>query len=105
MRLGPRPAPFAISGIDTGDHRRIFAAPWSIVAGIGPNLARLRPPAPGIQHRRRGLVGEQPFGSSQSLEDMITQGAQIPGCPPNPVGQGGPVKLDTLAGIDPGLAV
>jgi hypothetical protein len=34
MSLGP--LALAIGGIDVGDHRRIIAAPWAIVAGIGP---------------------------------------------------------------------
>lgn len=36
---------------------------------------------------------------------MIAQGAQIPGCPANPVGQCGTIKLDALAGVDLGLPV
>lgn len=34
MGLGPFGLP--VGGIDIGDHRRIDAAPWPIVAGIGP---------------------------------------------------------------------
>jgi len=103
--MGLGPLALAVSGIDIGHHRRIFAAPWSIVAGIGPELAGLGPTAPGIEHRRRRLVGEQPLGSSQSLQDVISQGAQIPGCLANPVGQGRAIELDVLAGVDLGLAV
>ena len=50
-------------------------------------------------HRRRCLVGEQPLRSSQSLVNVIAQGTQIPGCPTNPVRQGGSVELDALPGI------
>ena len=57
VRLGP--LALAIGGVDIGDHRRIIAAPWSIVARIGPDLAGLGPAAPRIEHRRRGLIGEQ----------------------------------------------
>ena len=51
------PLALAIGGIDIGNHRRIIAAIWSIITGIGPQLPRLGPPAPRIQHRRRCLVG------------------------------------------------
>lgn len=91
---------FAIGSVDIGHQRRITAAPWPVVAGIGPDLAGLRSLAPWVEHRRRGLVGEQSLGSSQSLEDVIAQGAKIPCCPADPIGKGGSVKLDALTGID-----
>jgi hypothetical protein len=103
MHLGPRG--LAIGGIDIGDHRRITATPWPIIAGIGPDLAGLRSLAPGIEHGSGGLVGKQPLGSSQSLEDVVAQGAQIPRCASDPVCKGGAVKLDVLPGIDLGLPV
>ncbi len=36
---------------------------------------------------------------------MVAQGAQIPGCPADPVGKGGAVQLDALPGIDLRLSV
>ena len=65
----------AIRSIDIGDDRWIAAAPWPVIAGIGPELPGLGPPAPGIEHRRRRLVGEQPLGPAKLFEDMVTQGA------------------------------
>ena len=55
---------FAVGGIDIGDHRRISAAPWAIIASISPELPGLGPPASRIEHRRRRLVSEQSFRSS-----------------------------------------
>lgn len=39
------PLRLAIAGVDIGHHRRIDAAPWPVIAGVGPQLARLRPAA------------------------------------------------------------
>ncbi len=104
-KMGIGPLCLAIRGIDVGDHRRMAAAPRPIIAGIGPYLARLGPPTPRIEHRRGGLVGEQPFASSEPFEDMIAQGAKIPGRPPAPIGEGRSVELDALASVDLGLPV
>ena len=95
----------AVGGIDIGDHRRIAAAPRAIIAGVGPELAGLGPPAPRIEHRCGRLVGEQSLGSSQPFQDMIAQGPQIPGCPADPIGQRRAVELDALPGVDLGLPV
>jgi len=95
----------AIGSVDIGSHRRITAAPWPIVAGIGPDLTGLRSPSTGIEDRRGGLVGEQPLGSSQSLKDVIANGPKIPCCPADPVCKGGTIQLDALPGIDLRLPV
>ena len=57
--MGDRPLGLAVGRVDVGDARRIGAAPWPIVARIGPELAGLGAAASGIEHRRRRLVGEQ----------------------------------------------
>src|SRR3990167_2593781 len=95
----------AIGSINVGHQRWIIAAPWSIVAGIGSKLAGLGPTPPGIEHRGGRLVSEQSLGSSQLFEDAITQRAQVPCRPANPIGQGGPVELDILTGVNLSLAV
>ena len=96
---------FTVSGINIGNHRRIIATPGPVIAGIGPQLAGLGPPAPGIEHWRGGLVGEQPLRSSQSVENVIAQRAQIPGGPANPVSKGGTIELDALPSVDLRLSV
>lgn len=79
--------------------------PWTIVARIGPQLPGLGSLAPWIEHRRRRFVGEQPLRPLQPLEEVIGQRTKIPGFRPSPVGQGGSIKLDTMAGVDLRLAV
>ena len=64
VEMGDRPLGFAVGCIDIGDARRIDAAPWPVVGGIGPELAGLGAAAAGIEHRHRGLVGEQPWISA-----------------------------------------
>lgn len=51
-----------------GDDRRIAAAPWLIIAGIGPQL-----PRSSIRGAGSCLVGEQALGSSQPVENMVSQ--------------------------------
>lgn len=103
MRLGALGP--AISSADIVDHRRGTAGPRSIIAGIGPDLVIFRSFAPGIEYRGGGLNSEKARGSSQSLEDVIADRAQINGCLVYPVGKGGSVKLDALTGIDLRLPV
>lgn len=103
--MGVRALSLAIWRINIGHHRRIRAAPWSIIASIGPQLPGLRPSAPRIEHGRGCLVGKHPLGSSQSLENVVTQGAQIPGGASHPIGERRSVELDALPGVDLGLPV
>ena len=98
MRLGA--LGLAIGSLYLGDHERVTAVPRSIIAGIGPDLAGLRLLASGFEHGRGGLIGEQSIGSSQSLEDMIAHGVQIPCRLANPAYKGGAIQLDALPGID-----
>lgn len=90
----------AVGCIDTGNRWRIDTTSWSIVAGIRPSLAVLGPPMSWIDNRGCRLVSEKPFGSSQSVEDMVRQWAKIPGGSPDPVCKGGAIQLDALAGIN-----
>ena len=103
MRLGA--LGLAIGSVDIGHQRRVTTTPWSVIAGIGPDLAGLRSLPSRLEHRRGGLIGKQSLGSSQSLEDVVAQGAQIPRCASDPVCKGGAVKLDALPGIDLRLPV
>jgi hypothetical protein len=103
--MGLRSLRLAIGSIDIGDHRRIVAAPGSIIAGIGPELAGLGPSASRVEHGGRCLVGEEPCRSSQPFQHMIAQRTQIPGRPANPVSQRRAIQLDTLPGINLGLPI
>ena len=103
MRL--RSLGLAIGSVDIGYHWRITTAPWPVIAGIGPDLAGLGLLPPRLEHGRGGLVGKQPLGASQSVEDVVAQRAQIPCCPADPVCKGGTIQLDALPGIDLRLPV
>lgn len=61
----------AVGRIEIGDAGRIDPAPGAIVARIGKQLARLGAAAPGIEHRRGGLVGEELAGRLQPLEQPL----------------------------------
>jgi site-specific DNA recombinase len=52
-------------GVD--DRRRIRAAPRPVVTRDGPEVALLRLAPSWVEHRHRGLVGEQPDGAKQDL--------------------------------------
>lgn len=62
---------FPVGRIDVGDCGWIGAAPRSVVAGVSPELAGLGPAASRLEHRRSGLVGEQPGAALQVGEEMI----------------------------------
>ncbi|GAY21268.1 hypothetical protein SFOMI_1805 [Sphingobium fuliginis] len=103
--MGLGPFGLTVRGVDVGHHRRITAAPGSIVADIGPQLPGLGATSPGIEHRGSGLVGEEPLGLAQLLERVIAQGPQVPGRPADPVSERRAIELDTLAGVDLRLPV
>ena len=70
-KMGVGALRLAIDDADIRHYRWIAAAPWSIVPGIGPDLAVLGPPTPRIEYRRGRLVGEEPGRSSRPFEHMI----------------------------------
>ena len=57
-------------------------------------------PRPGIEHRRRGLVGEQLGRGLQRLEQALVHGPQQEGGAADPVGQGRAIEPDALPGVD-----
>ncbi len=59
VEMGDRPLGLAVRGVDIDRTRRIGSAPWPVISGIGPQLAGLGATATGVQHRHRGLIGEQ----------------------------------------------
>ena len=69
-----RPLGLAVGRIDIGDGRRVRAAPGPIVARIGPELACLGSPAPGIEHGRRRPVGEDFGRGAQMRQQALVHG-------------------------------
>jgi hypothetical protein len=100
-----RPLGFPVGSVDIDDARRIGPAPGAIVAGISPELAGLGAPAPGVEHRRRRLVGEQLGGRLERDQHAIIDRSQQPGGAADPIRQGGAIEIDALAGVDLGLPV
>ena len=83
-RLGVLPA--AAGRIEEHDPGGIRTAPASIIADQGPEVAGRRvedapparcPAAPGIEHRRRGLVHEELGGRLQVFGQPIDDGPQV----------------------------
>ena len=93
----------AIGLVDIGDRRRIAAAPGSIVAGIGPELAARD--LPGREHRHDRLVGKQLGRTPEMRHQMPMERPHPPGHPAHPVADRGAVETDALAREDRELAV
>jgi hypothetical protein len=58
-QMSDRPLGLAVRRVDVSHAGRIATTPWTILASIDPELADLGASAARIEHRRRGLVGEQ----------------------------------------------
>ena len=85
--MGDRSLGLAIGRIDIGDRRRVRAGPWPVIPRIGPQLAELGAPTAGIEHRRRGLVGEQLGRTLQRRQQALVDRPQQEGPHGRPIGQ------------------
>ncbi len=104
-KMSNRPLGLAVGCVDVGDAGRVRPAPGSIIARIGPELAGLGSSAPRIEHRRRGLVGEQLGRTLQLHEQPFVNRPQQPCGLADPISQGRAVEVDPLPGVDLGLPV
>ena len=95
----------AARGVEVDHAGRIVPAPWSVIAGQGPELSGLCPPAPRIQHRGGGFVHEQLAGSFQMLGQPVDDGPQMERGLADPIGQNGVVQLKARPRQDLALAV
>ena len=95
-----RPIGLAIGRVAIGDRWWIAPAPRTIVASICPELAGFGAASTRIEHRRRGLVGEQLGAALQLGQQMIAQRRQPPCRAAYPVRQRRAIELDALARID-----
>jgi hypothetical protein len=68
-------------------------------------LAGLGAASPRIEHRRRGLVGEQLAGSLQRLQQPRVDRPEQEGRAAHPVSERRTIESDPLAGVDLRLAV
>ena len=103
--MSDRPLGLAIGRIDISDAGWVGAAPWPIITSVGPKLADLGAPTAGIEHRRRGLVGEQLGRGLQRREQALMHRPQQEGRTADPIRQRRAVELDTLPGVNLRLAV
>jgi hypothetical protein len=70
--------------------------PGAVVDCVAPQASRLGPPAAGIEHRKRGVVGEDLGRGQHRADDQVVQWCQPPTRAANPVRQGRTVQLDAL---------
>ena len=83
------------------DHdRRIGAAMPAVVAQNGPEIARLRPAAAGVEHRGGRLVHEQTAGQLHQHAHALDERREVEGRRSHPIGQNGAVEHDPVARED-----
>ena len=98
--LGP-----TIGTVEIDGRRRIRSTPRPIVAGINPDPAGFGTTATGVEHRDRGIVGEQLLRGKDVLGEPCLQRLQPPDGAANPVGERRTIQLDALPGEDLALPV
>ena len=98
--LGP-----TIGTVEIDGRRRIESTPRPIVAGINPEPAGFGTTATGVEHRDRGIVGEQLLRGKDVLGEPCLQRLQPPDGAANPVGERRTIQLDALPGEDLALPV
>jgi hypothetical protein len=98
-------------------HGRRSAPPRPVVAGENPEVTFLGAPAPGVEHRRRGLVDEQLGRAQQLITQQPPYGFDLGRGPrvralrgprtgsADPEGQCRPIDRDALPRQDLGLAI
>ncbi len=95
----------ATGSIQVGDGRRIAAAPWSIIARDGPEVAGLGPATARIEDGTACLVGKQLGRGLQDLDEPRVQRLELVRREADPVGQCRAIDRDAFAGQDLRLAV
>src|SRR2546425_4666232 len=80
--------------IEIGHRRWVGAAPWSIIACDGPQVAGFGAAAPRIEHRTSRFVGEQLARRLQDRDEPVVDGPELEGREPHPVCQRRAIDLD-----------
>src|SRR3981189_114879 len=88
-----------------GDRRRRRATPWAIVDGMRPELAGPGAMSPGIEHRHRRLVAEQPRRGLDRLELQLIEALEPPSGTLHPAGERCAIEMNTLAGQNLHLSI
>jgi hypothetical protein len=87
----------AVLGIHVGCRRARWSTPRTIIDGVAPQPSCLGPTAAGIEHRQRGVVGEQLGGRQHRADNQVVYRCQPPAGASNPVAQRRAIQRDTLA--------
>jgi hypothetical protein len=98
--LGP-----AIGAVEIDRGRWIGSAPGPVVAGIDPEPAGLGATPARIEHRDRGVIGEQLLRAEDVFGEPLLQRRQPPADTADPVGECRAVDLDAMPGEDLALPV
>src|ERR1700722_5780896 len=95
----------AIRTVEVDGGRRVRSAPGPVVAGIDPEAAGLGAPPARIEHRDRGVIGEQLLRAEDVFGELLLQRLQPPAGTPDPVSKRRAVDLDAMPGEDLALPV
>jgi hypothetical protein len=101
QRMLPPPA----GGVVEQHDGRAGTAMAAIVGHDGPEVAALRGLPARIQHRRAGLVHEDPVGAAQMGLHVVDHRHQVEARAADPVAERAAVEMQPLSLEDPGLAV
>lgn len=82
-----------------------MATRWLTVRRYCPEPADPGAPAAGVEHRRAGLVHEEPLGAPEMRAHPVRDRPEVERGAPGPVSQRGAVELDALAAVDARLPI
>jgi hypothetical protein len=95
----------AAGGVAEHDDGRAPAAMGAVVGRHRPEVALLRFPPSGVEHRQGRLVHEQPRRARQMGAHPVDDGLEVEAGAADPVAQAGAVDVDALAAEDLGLPI
>lgn len=81
------------------------ASPLPLIAHVGPQPGRPGLAGSGGQHLHRGIVRVDRMGAEDVPRDGLRQRGEERRRPSDPVGHGGPIEIDPLAGVELALTI
>src|SRR5579859_2758245 len=100
LQMGSRTLGSAVWSEEIDGGRRLRSAPAALLSSIDPEASCLRPPASGIEHRHRRVVGEQMIRGEHILAQAFVQRLEPPASAADPSGERRPREIDAVAGED-----
>src|SRR5271154_4118418 len=85
---------FTIFGNDISRGGMAVAAPATVIDRVVPQPSGFGPPAAGVEHRQRGVVGEQLGRGQHRADDQLAERRQPPAGTSYPVAQGRAIQGD-----------